>query len=399
MTATPSGDPRQIRQAAVYVGDSLAALLTRRDSDIVFRYTDEHLARQGPAVATTLPLREEPVVTTAGAVPPYFAGLLPEGRRLTALRTAVKTSADDELSLLLAVGADPVGAVSIVPTGTQPRRPEPRVVLGPDSQLDFGEALHQAGIPDPVALAGVQDKVSARTIAVPVSARDTDAILKLTPPEFPGLVDNEFACYRLSSPNKLRIRYATARLLTDTHGRKALLVERFDRQAGQRLPVEDAAQLLGIWPAQKYTVSMEEVAEAVARVCTSPVLALRSIAFQVAMAWLTGNGDLHAKNISVLHQGTGFTPSPVYDIPSTVPYADHNLALSVGGSTTGLSRRRFLTFTDSVGLPRTAAETVADEALRLTENAAETISEAAGFDPRRRRDLSRVLASRRRHWA
>ncbi|HHU66493.1 MAG TPA: hypothetical protein GXZ33_01375 [Corynebacterium sp.] len=30
--------------------------------------------------------------------------MLPEGRRLTALRTAVKTSADDEFSLLLAVG-------------------------------------------------------------------------------------------------------------------------------------------------------------------------------------------------------------------------------------------------------------------------------------------------------
>jgi len=37
----------------------------------------------------------------AGALPSYFSGLLPEGRRLGALRRAVKTSADDELSLLL----------------------------------------------------------------------------------------------------------------------------------------------------------------------------------------------------------------------------------------------------------------------------------------------------------
>src|SRR5438552_2279477 len=53
-----------------------------------------------PAVATTLPVTPEPLVRTGGAVPAYFAGLLPEGRRLGALRRAVKTSADDELSLL-----------------------------------------------------------------------------------------------------------------------------------------------------------------------------------------------------------------------------------------------------------------------------------------------------------
>lgn len=32
---------------------------------------------------------------------PYFAGLLPEGRRLSTVRTAVKTSADDDLISLL----------------------------------------------------------------------------------------------------------------------------------------------------------------------------------------------------------------------------------------------------------------------------------------------------------
>ena len=47
------------------------------------------------------PLSEEPVVTRGRGVPAYFAGLLPEGRRLSGLRRALKTSADDELSLLV----------------------------------------------------------------------------------------------------------------------------------------------------------------------------------------------------------------------------------------------------------------------------------------------------------
>ena len=94
----------------------------------VFEYTPEYLANPGLGVATTLPSTDQPVVTPAGAVPAYFAGLLPEGRRLTALRSAIKTSVDDDLSLLLAVGADPVGDVQILPTGVAPHVPDPSLV-------------------------------------------------------------------------------------------------------------------------------------------------------------------------------------------------------------------------------------------------------------------------------
>src|SRR4029077_10576223 len=87
---------------------------------IEFAYQDDYLRSGRPPVATTLPLTDQPVVTSSGAVPPYFAGLLPEGRRLGALRRAVKTSADDELSLLLAVGADAIGDVQVVAAGVTP---------------------------------------------------------------------------------------------------------------------------------------------------------------------------------------------------------------------------------------------------------------------------------------
>ena len=75
---------------------------------------------QDPAIATTLPVTTTPVTTLGGAVPAFFAGLLPEGRRLSALRQGVKTSADDELSLLLGVGGDTIGDVRVVPAGASP---------------------------------------------------------------------------------------------------------------------------------------------------------------------------------------------------------------------------------------------------------------------------------------
>lgn len=109
-----------VAQADVFKAGVLAATLTRSPGGVEFGYRSEYLAAGGPAVATTLPLTEQPVVTVAGAVPAFFAGLLPEGRRLSSLRRAVKTSADDELSLLLAVGSDAIGDVQVVPAGQEP---------------------------------------------------------------------------------------------------------------------------------------------------------------------------------------------------------------------------------------------------------------------------------------
>jgi HipA N-terminal domain len=52
-------------------------------------------------------------VTTGGAVPAFFVGLLPEGVRLGVVTTSTKTSADDHFTLLLAIGADTIGDVRV----------------------------------------------------------------------------------------------------------------------------------------------------------------------------------------------------------------------------------------------------------------------------------------------
>ncbi|MBC3185527.1 HipA domain-containing protein [Corynebacterium sp. zg-331] len=391
-------DPRLVDAATVYVDATAAATLTRTPIGTEFRYRDDY---SGRPVATTLVLDGGPVISPAGAVPPFFAGLLPEGRRLSALRRSIKTSADDELSLLLPVGADLVGNISLFPEGKERKTVTPAVDMSA-RELDFSHVLTEAGIPDPVSLAGVQDKASARTIAIPTSAGGgaSDAILKISPPEYPMLVENEaesLACARIMAA-RLRLPVARAEVVRDVHGRSGLLVGRFDRERGARYPVEDAAQIMGIYPADKYSVDFEELTLAVAGVCRSPLLALRSLAAQLAFAWLTGNGDLHAKNISVVDRGKGFEVAPIYDIPTTAPYGDHSLALPVAGSSVGLSKKKFLSYCMEVGLPAPVGEAVAQKAVSATENYAERIIAACSFDPRRARDLTRILRSRRRAW-
>ena len=300
--ATP--DVRAVREADVYKGDDLAARFRRTSEGVEFRYLDSYLEAGGSPVATTLPATDQPLVYSAGAVPAFFAGLLPEGRRLSRLRRAVKTSADDDLSLLLAVGADTVGDVRVLAAGAGTVPPRPLVEVRRNfNEVRFSDVLGEAGILDPIALAGVQDKTSARMLSVPVSRAGRRYILKVDPPEFPHVVENEDYFIRLA--RRARFPVVSARVVHDATGRPGLLVERFDRVSNpdgstQSLAVEDAAQVLGIYPADKYSVSSERVADALAGQCAARLLALREVYRQFCFAWLTGNGDLHAKNLSII---------------------------------------------------------------------------------------------------
>ncbi|WP_175935353.1 type II toxin-antitoxin system HipA family toxin [Corynebacterium sp. Marseille-P4321] len=377
--------------ADVYRNGALVGHFTKTGQGVV---EFEYLKSAEFPIATSLPLDGGPYVGAAGALPPFFTNLLPEGRRLSALKRHVKASLDDELALLLEVGADTIGDIQIVRHGGTPARTPATISL--DGELDFTRALTEVGIADPVAVPGVQDKASARTIAAPVAGAGTEFILKVSPPEFPKLVENEAACFAVARGAGFPL--AKTQLLHDVRGRAGLLVTRFDRHEGERLHVEDAAQVMGLYPSAKYDPAMEEVAAALKAVSSSPVLTARSIAFQVALAWLTGNGDLHAKNLSVIWRNGAVVPAPIYDIPSTVPYGDATMALSVQGKKDNISARIFIAFCQEIGLPRKAAERVIELALKATEGAPEQIIEATEFDPRRSRDLRRVLQRRRRLW-
>ncbi len=383
--------------ADVYKAGRPAARLRRTSDGVEFAYLPDYVASGGPPVATTLGFERSGSISPAGAVPAFFAGLLPEGRRLSSLRRAVKTSADDELSLLLAVGRDPVGDVQVVPAGVVPTPAEPLVsVQRSFAEVSFSELLAEAGMVDPVAIPGVQEKVSAGVIAVPVAQAGDRWILKLDPPEYPHVVRNE--AYFLALARRLKIPVADARLVDDRDGRPGLLVRRFDRVAadGQAtaLACEDACQTLGLWPADKYNVTSERLVARVAEVCPASAVARRDVFRQLVFAWVTGNGDVHAKNISVLHvPAREWRVSPAYDLPCTVFYGDRSLALSVAGKKTGLSRRRVLEFARNIGLPEKTALRVLDHILAGTAGLCDDL--AGGALPFTGRTLADTVAELR----
>ena len=190
-------------------------------------------------------------------------------------------------------------------------------------------------------------------------------------------------------------------LVHDATGRPGLLIRRFDRYvdehgAAHRLAVEDACQLNNRYPADKYNLTAEQSAHAILRQVFSPRLAAPEIFRQFVYAWLTGNGDLHAKNLSIVENRKGqYELSPIYDIPSTAPYGDKNMAILLSGKRDGLSRRKFLEFAHELGISAKIADRVLREVLSATESMLEQVQEELPFDSHRLKQLTKVLKNRR----
>lgn len=368
----PLDELTSIAEADVHRSDRLAGHLRRTPDGVEFRYAPDFLADATIPIATTLPLDPAPVVTgRPGAVPPFFAGLLPEGRRLSGLRRAVKTSMDDELSLLLAVGGDTVGDVRVVPAGDEPTDVAPLVEVRRDwSEIRINELLRESSVVDPVGLAGVQDKASARMISVPVRRAGERFIVKVDPPEFPHVVENE--AFFVGVARDAGLATVDARLVRDADDRPVLVVRRFDRVPTSdggvaSLGCEDACQVAGRWPEAKYRLSAEEIVTGLADQCSARPVALADLLRQFLVAWLIGNGDTHAKNFSILRDPSGeWWTAPAYDIVSTAVYGDLSVAVPIGGRTRGLSRRAFEDFGLRIGLNERAVRRIIDDTLDRT---------------------------------
>lgn len=356
---------KTLQGAAVLKRDELAGQLTRNaHGGVDFTYTREWLDSGRPPIATTLPVTAEPVVTAAGALPPFFSGLLPEGRRLTALRRATKTSPDDELTLLLAVGSDTVGDVRVLEDARHDVPAEPLLNVGDFGEVSFAEIRRRLDLQvDRVGLPGLQDKVSARMINLPVATDGANVLLKLNPPEFKHLVLNE--AFFLRAARLAGVRTVESRVVYDATGEPGLVVQRFDRThatpAGATA-VEDGCQALGLYPSAKYAVTTEAVLGKLASLCEAPVPAAAEFLAQIAFAYLTGNGDAHAKNFSIVQDGGGrWRPSPAYDLPSSQPYGDTTMALPIGGRTDGnISGAAFVALAEGLGVRPRAARSIID---------------------------------------
>ena len=392
---------RNVQRANVYKQGIHVATLTRTDDGIKFEYLHSWIREGGASVASTLPVSNIPIIRPGGALPSFFSGLLPEGRRLGVLVRQVKTSADDELSLLLVIGADVIGDVQILPEGGDPSKVPQHLQVNDFAEMRFDQLLIDLGIrAERVGIPGVQDKISTALLNLPVSHRGSRFILKLNPLEFPFVVENEEFFLRAAKLSGLSV--ASAELVTDKEGVHGLLVKRFDRiPSGENvepkmLAMEDASQSLGKPPADKYLISSEEAFKSLTTLCLAPKPAAQIFISQLVFAYLTGNGDAHAKNFSVMQLQTGeWVPTPAYDLPSTYFYGDFTMAMTISGRNSNNIRGiEFVELGKHLGLPERAVRRVITEQCNHMDTWLPLVT-ALPFDPAKIAKLQKFAQYRR----
>ncbi len=362
-------ESKQVTVLEVYRGGALVGKLERTAKGSRFSYVPQafesgaHPAPQG--ISFAMPVRDHPYEVSGVNLDSFFAGLLPEGLRLRALVQHLKTSEDDLFSMLVAVGQNTVGDVWVQPVGSEPQAWGQMDSVHELGDVPFRKLISDSldGARDPASVAGVQPKISSEMISIPLGARAKrkEYILKLAPERFPRLVENELFFMRMVKA--LRLPVAEVELVKDCEGTTGLLVQRFDRvprRENRKEPLvkvhqEDACQLLERYPADKYRLSLREIAGAL-DVCSAPMVERLKLIQWQALSYLICNGDMHGKNISVHSVGRQVRLTPIYDMLSTLPYGDADMALKMDGKDQRLSRDGFIAFGARIGLQSRAVE-------------------------------------------
>jgi len=387
----------------IYKKNCPAGFLSRTDSGSEFRYHDAYfLDPTKPGLSVHLN-KQEPVYRTIGDnLHAYFAGLLPEGRRLKALVSNVKTSEDDLFSLFAAAGSSAIGDVWAQGIG------EHSAEIKQLKQVDFYElfSTYCQGIgklKEDVALAGVQEKISASMISFPLrtAKKNKKYILKLNPKDKPNLIENEWAFMQLAQ--KCGLETAAVKLVQDKQNNLGLLVERFDhfyqQDQWQYLHMEDICQLMNKYPQDKYNVSFKEVCQAISQYCPAGSLQVTQALLIYVFSYLIGNGDLHAKNLSLIERAdTGeLVLSPAYDLLTTYIYKDDSMALKIDGRDKNIKRETFVSFARRFNISSTFFNRKIELMLKRFEQSIEKTLKAIPLDHKQETQLRFCISQRLKH--
>lgn len=376
-----------------------------RVGDLAAVGQDEFRFRYGPE--WRIPLAKElPLDGYEGPrMPAFFENLLPEGWTQTLIARSLNLDESDSVALLGStrkylsnLTLRPLGIpeaefrfdthnvtfANLVPDSRDIIRAHEHIQHDPET-IEFWKASKGQGV---VRLSGIQPKlpVALTLESGTPSIRLGDLrhacthILKLPVSRYEFLVENEWATMELA--RRCGLPVASVRLIDfefDSKFQRSLLVERYDipttRELDEvrpdlELPLqEDACSLLRLPRIEKYDPSVERVAVAL-RDFGLTVDDLSTFLRHFTFSWLVGNGDLHAKNVSVLRmirpgklgappELAGVRYSPLYDLVNTaVVIKDDDFALTVNGKRSKIRRRDLTQVAERWKEPRKVAEEV-----------------------------------------
>lgn len=220
-------------------------------------------------------------------------------------------------------------------------------------------------------------------------------ILKPEPGEYPQLPQNENLCMCLAE--------SAAGFEVPPHGlfyladRKiCYIIKRFDRNAkGQKIHMEDMAQLLDMPPDSKYESSLEKAGNAILKFSKRPYLDLIDFFERILFCFLTGNGDMHLKNWSLIEWPPDYWHlAPCYDLISSkiyLPQEDES-ALAINGKRNRLSLNDFAQLGNYLKIDGRSVKNAVDKMLGLKEKMLDMINRPNYFS--KAEDLNKIVLER-----
>lgn len=281
---------------------------------------------------------------------PFFDGLLPEGAVREQVARERGVSPGNAFGLLAEIGAECAGAVVIVPEHQEPASPDTSSVRWLTEE-ELAEALANlplhplgGGTDVRLSLGGVQEKLvvtraPSGTFGQPLGGAPSTHIIKPGIAGWTDIAANEAYCLRVARCCGLATASSDVMTIGET---SCLVVERFDRTFADgmrivRIHQEDFCQATGVLPTSKYEAeggpSIARVVATLRDISAAPAADVNAFLRAVALNYLVGNSDAHAKNFALLYDpGSGPRLAPLYDIVSTAVYdVTPRMAMSIGG--------------------------------------------------------------------
>jgi len=307
-----------------------------------FRYADTYL--RDPR-STPLSL-SAPLGRGAYEVERWLDGLLPDNvavRRRWAARNEAPSARPVDL-LGTPVGLDCAGAVQFCRPGREESLHARSSGLEPMSEPQIAAWIRRArqdwsawegiGARGQFSLAGAQAKCALHRDgpqwSVPYGDVPTTHILK------PGIANHtdaevvEHVC--MAAARRLGLDAAPTEL-TRFESERVVVVARFDRTLREgslrRRHHEDVCQALNLHPEDKYQAyggpGPREVADLLRRESTDARAAVERFCDALIYNWALAAPDAHAKNYSLILDGSDVHLAPLYDVISFLPYAQRDL--------------------------------------------------------------------------
>lgn len=419
--------------AIYFYGWQIGSLTALQSNEFRFEYSPNWKV----ALSEELPLNK---IYEGRRMPAFFENLLPEGWTESQLQATFKIAKEDTVALL-ATTQKYLSNLTLRTTDFDDKdlvfdtldyalseisSPDSVVMkvrgdIAKDSNLQ--EVFRNLGKKGPMRISGIQPKL-------PISlerAREKDPelrigtfknscsyILKYQSPLFPNLVENEWATMELAR----RIGLPTAPVKqVEFRGKsifpgRALLIERYDIPYKQQLDTldssvrlalqQDAASLLKLYRQDKYDTSAERVADALLAAGLTPeqlALYLQHLLF----SWMVGNGDLHAKNVSIimwlLPGKLGGTPipdtvayTPLYDLVNTrIHISGDRFAFPINGKNDKLKIKDFAIVASRWGLEKSKVSALAQSLAEGIRRELQDILELSGLPSDQQTQYSSIV--------